>query len=315
MVDFNSQFIWTEIYRPSKIEDCILPSRIKTIFEHMVETKQIPNLLLFGTPGVGKTTVAKALCKQADVDFIMINGSEDRGIDVLRGQIKGFASSVSLSKARKAVIIDEADYLTPVAQAAFRGLIEEFSVNCTFIFTCNSKDRIIDAIHSRCMVVDFKLNPEEKPEMATLLLKRLKYILDENKVVYDGKILQKLIIKLFPDYRKIINEVQKHSAKSLIDSSILLDISDESVMDLIQFMKSKSYKDVRAWVAKNVGTTDAQLIMRFIYDKASTLMNPVSIPAAILVISKYQFQSSFVQDQEINLMAMLTELMLEVEFK
>ena len=310
-----NQFIWTEIYRPSKVEDCILPDRIKGVFLPFVTTKAIPNLILAGTPGVGKTTIALALCKEADVDYIMINGSEERGIDVLRGQIKGFASSVSLSKARKAVIIDEADYLTAVAQAAFRGLLEEFAGHCSFVFTCNNKGRIIDAIHSRCMVIDFKLDASEKPEMAALLIKRLKFILDSNKITYDSKVLQKLIIKFFPDYRKIINELQKHSSGGSIDTSILLDISDETINELISYLKDKSFKDMRLWVSKNIGTTDPVIIMRYIYDKAYNIMQPVSIPGAILVLNKYQDLSTRVSDQEINLAAMLTELMVEVEFR
>ena len=309
-----NDFLWVEKYRPHKIEDCILPSRLKSVFLEYVKSSSIPNLLLTGTAGVGKTTVARAMCEEIGINHLFINGSEERGIDTLRTKIKGYASTISLTGGRKVIIIDEADYLTPEAQAGLRGAIEEFSENCTFIFTCNFKSRLIDAIHSRCSVIDFHLHKNEKAEIAAQLFKRLGNILTEEGVSYEKKVLAKIIEKYFPDFRRTLNELQRYSSSGSIDASVISQIDTLSDLDaLISSLKQKDFTAMRKWVANNTDV-DNSTVFRKIYDGANQFLAPYSIPQAVVILGKYQYQSAFVADQEINLCACLTEMMLECEY-
>lgn len=309
------EMLWVEKYRPKKIVDCILPESYKKTFQEYVSKKEIPNMILAGSAGVGKTTVARAMCEEIECDYIIINGSDESGIDTLRVKVKGFASSVSLTgTGRKVIIIDEADYLTAAAQAAFRGVIEEFSKNCSFIFTCNFKNRIIQPLHSRCAVIDFKLQNGNKAKMASLFMKRVEHILKEEKVEYDLKVVAELITKFFPDYRRVLNELQRYSVSGKIDVGILANIGDVKLSELVAFLKEKDYRSVRKWVAQNADN-DTHQIMREIYDKLYDLLNPTTIPMAVVLLGKYQYQAAFAADQEINLMAFLTELMVDCEFK
>jgi DNA polymerase III delta prime subunit len=306
--------LWCEKYRPKKIEDCILPEAQKKPFQEYVNRKEIPNMILSGSAGVGKTTVARAMCEEIEADYILINGSDESGIDTLRVKIKGFASSVSLMGGRKVVIIDEADYLSPAAQAAFRGVIEEFSGNCSFVFTCNFKNRIIQPLHSRCAVIDFKLVNGQKAKMATDFMKRVEYILKEEEIEYSPKVVAELITKFFPDYRRVLNELQRYSVSGKIDIGILANVSDTKLTELIGFIKDKNFKEVRKWVAQNADN-DTHRVMREFYDKLYDILKPESIPLAVVLLGKYQYQAAFVADQEINLMAFLTELMVDCEVK
>ena len=310
----NDSFLWVERYRPQTVNDCILPDRLKKIFQDYVNTKEIPNLMLTGSAGVGKTTVAKAMCAEIDVNHLFINSSEERGIDMLRTKIRTYASTMSLTGGKKVIILDEADYLTPEAQAALRGAIEEFANNCTFIFTCNFKSRLIDALHSRCSVVDFSLKRDEKQEMAAQLFKRMQFILNEENVKYDKEVLVKIIGKYFPDYRRTLNELQRYSASGNLDASIVAQLSDvRKIGDLVKHLKDKNFGEMRKWVVVN-SDIDASSIFRKIYDSLFESFKPESIPQAVVIIAKYQYQSAFVADQEINLVACLTELMVECEF-
>lgn len=296
------------------MNDCILPDRLKKIFQDYVNTKEIPNLMLTGSAGVGKTTVAKAMCAEIGVNHLFINSSEERGIDMLRTKIRTYASTMSLTGGKKVIILDEADYLTPEAQAALRGAIEEFANNCTFIFTCNFKSRLIEALHSRCSVVDFSLKREEKQEMAAQLFKRMQFILNEESVKYDKEVLVKIIGKFFPDYRRTLNELQRYSASGNLDASIVAQLSDvRKIGDLVKHLKDKNFGEMRKWVVVN-SDIDASSIFRKIYDSLFESFKPESIPQAVVIIAKYQYQSAFVADQEINLVACLTELMVECEF-
>jgi DNA polymerase III delta prime subunit len=309
------EILWTERYRPKTIEECILPDALKKTFQEYVNKKEIPNMILSGTAGVGKTTVARAMCEEIGCDYIMINGSDESGIDTLRTKIKGFASSVSLMGGRKVIIIDEADYLNPNStQPAFRGVIEEFSSNCSFIFTCNFKNRIIAPIHSRCAVIDFRLENGQKAKMAMNLLKRIKAILDKEKIEYDDRVVAELITKYFPDYRRIINELQRYSISGNIDAGILAQVTDVKLTELISALRDKNFREVRKWVGVN-SDNDSNKIFREIYDKIYDIIKPECIPLAVILIGKYQYQSAFVADQEINMMAFLTELMVETECK
>ena len=309
------EMLWVEKYRPKTIVDCILPDAFKKTFQEYVERKEIPNMILSGSAGVGKTTVARAMCEEIGCDYIIINGSDESGIDTLRVKIKGFASSVSLTgTGRKTIIIDEADYLTASAQAAFRGVIEEFSKNCSFIFTCNFKNRIIQPLHSRCAVIDFKLQNGQKAKMASTFMKRVENILKEEKVQYDLKVVAELITKFFPDYRRVLNELQRYSTGGSIDVGILANISDVKISEVVGYLKEKDFRNVRKWVAQNLDN-DTHSIMREIYDKLYDILSPSTIPMAVVLLGKYQYQAAFAADQEINLMAFLTELMVDCEFK
>jgi len=311
----SEQLLWTEKYRPKTVEDCILPDAIKTTFQEYVKSGHIPNLLLSGSAGVGKTTIAKALCNEVGCDFIVINGSDESGIDVLRNKIKNYASSVSLSGGRKVIIIDEADYLNPNStQPALRGAIEEFASNCSFIFTCNYKNRIIEPIHSRCAVIEFKIQNGQKAKMASAFFKRVEWILGEEKITYDREVIAALITKHFPDNRRILNELQRYSASGTIDNGILSNVVDINLADLIKTIKDKDFTSMRKWVTQNLDN-DPVRIYRKIYDSLYDNLKPNSIPNAVMILAKYQYQSAFVADQEINLVACLTEFMVELELK
>ena len=311
----NTDFLWVEQYRPKTIDDCILPDSLKNLFSSFIKKGELSNMLFSGTPGIGKTTVAKALCEEMNCDWIMINGSEEGGIDVLRNKIKNFASTVSLSGGKKVVILDEADYLNPQStQPALRGFVEEFHKNCRFILTCNFKNRIIEPLHSRFSNIEFKVNPKDKPKLASRLFERAVYILKEQNIDYEDKVLVELITKHFPDFRKLINELQRYSVSGAIEAGILVNVSDENLKTLVTHLKNKEFSDMRKWVVNNLDN-DPVKIFRKIYDTLYTNLEPSTIPHAVLIIADYQYKSAFVADQEINLVACLTELMSQVKFK
>ena len=307
--------LWVEKYRPTKIENCILPDEIKTMFQSIVDSGEIPNLLLTGSPGIGKTTVAKALCNQLDCDWLMINGSDEgRMIDTLRTTVVNYASTVSLSGGKKVIIIDEADYMNKDSvQPALRGVIEEFSKNCRFIFTCNFKNRIIPALHSRCSVVDFKISKDAKPALGMEMLENVKRILNEEGVKYEESVLVQLVLKYFPDFRRVINELQKYSLNGIIDENILKQSSDENFNELFVALKEKNFSGMRKWVAQNIDNDHVRLY-RQIYDTLNDRFEKKSIPQAVLTIADYSYKSAFVADQEVNMVACLTEMMMESEF-
>lgn len=310
----SEQMLWVEKYRPKTIEDCILPEAIKATFQEYVNKKQIPNLLLSGTAGVGKTTIAKALCEEVGCDYIVINGSDESGIDTFRTKIKNYASSVSLTGGRKVIIIDEADYLNPNStQPAMRGAIEEFSSNCSFIFTCNYKNRIIDPIHSRCSVVDFKLNGN-KPKMAAQFFKRVEWILQQENIEYSKEVVASVVTKHFPDNRRILNELQRYSVSGVIDKGLLGNTGDIQIKELIKALREKDFGSCRKWVTQNLDN-DAAQIFRSLYDNLYDLLIPSSVPQLVLILARYQYQSAFVSDLEINITACLTEIMIDCEFK
>ncbi len=306
--------LWCEKYRPQTIKDCILPDSIKSIFQEYVNKKYIPHLLLAGPPGGGKTTVAKALCQEVGCDFLFLNGSKESGIDVLRNKISQYASSVSLTGGRKVVIIDEAEFLNPNSfQPALRAFLEEFSNNVSFILTCNWKNRIIDPIQSRCATIEFNISGSDKKLMANQFMGRLDFMLKSEGVKYDPKVIAALIVKYFPNYRKIINELQKFSQLGDINESILTTISDIDIQELVIALKDKNFSGVKKWVSKS-SDMDVNLLFRRIYDSLSVMLKPHSIPAIVLILAKYQFQASAVMDQEINLLACLVEIMVDGEF-
>jgi len=309
----DEQMLWCEKYRPLTVKDCILPELAKIPFQQYVDKKEIPNLILTGTSGVGKTTIAKAMCKEVGADYILINGSDENSVDVLRVKIKGFASSVSLFGARKVVIIDEADYLTPNAQAAFRGVIEETAGNCSYIFTCNFLNRIIVALHSRCAVINFKLYSKDKSMMAGLFFKRVQEILKIEKIGFDESAVAALIKKFFPDYRRILNELQRYSVGGRIDVGILSCVTDVKFDELVGYLKGKDFKNVRKWVGLNVDSF-GDTIYRELYEKLSEFLKPSSLPVLIVILGKYMYQAAFAVDSQINVMAMLTEIYCECEF-
>lgn len=306
--------LWVEKYRPHKIEDCILHPSIKETFQQYVKDGKIPNLLLAGGPGIGKTTVARALCDEVGCDYLVINGSDESGIDTFRTKIKHYASSMSFGGGRKVIIIDEADYLNPNStQPALRGAMEEFSKNCSFIFTCNYKNRIIAPLHSRCAVVDFKTNGSKK-ELATQFFKRVEYILDEENISFKKPVVAALVAKYFPDNRRILNELQRYSAGGTIDEGILSSVGELQLAELIKAFKEKDFGGVRKWVIGNLDN-DPTRIFRTIYDTLYDELKPNSVPELVLILAKYQYQAAFVADHEINLMACFTEIMINMEFK
>ena len=310
----SEQMLWVEKYRPHKVEDCILPDNLKTTFQEYVNRKEIPNLLLAGSAGVGKTTIAKALCEEVGCDYIVINGSDEgRLIETFRTKIKNYASSMSLAGGRKVVIIDEADYSNAESvQPALRNFMEEFAHNCSFILTCNFKNRIIAPLHSRCSVIDFKIQNGQKEKMATQFFKRVEGILEQEGIEYEKEVIASIITKHFPDNRRILNELQRYSVKGKIDKGILTSIPDANIATLVVSIKQKDFGGARKWVTNNLDN-DPNSILRSIYERLYEFLKPDSIPQAVLILSKYQYQSAFVADQEINMMACLTEFMIECE--
>jgi DNA polymerase III delta prime subunit len=312
----KENFLWVEKYRPRTIEETILPDELKQTFQTFINQNNIPNMLLTGTAGIGKTTVARALCEELGADYIVINGSnEGRSIDVLRVEIQNFASSVSFSGGRKYVILDEADYMNANSvQPALRNFMEEYSSNCGFILTCNFKNRIIEPLHSRCSVVDFKFDKKIKAAMAMQFMKRVEHILKEEGVNYDKKALAEVIQKYFPDWRRTLNELQRYSATGNIDAGILKNWKDENLTSLMKTMKAKDFDGMRKWVFDN-SDTDSSVIFREIFDKCSEYVKPSTIPGVVVTLGDYQYKHAFVADPEINMVACLTEIMMQAEFK
>jgi DNA polymerase III delta prime subunit len=309
----NTEYLWVEKWRPKKIEDCILPDKQKKVFKEMIDRGDLQNMLLCGSAGVGKTTVAKALCDEMGLDSLFINASLENGIDVLRTKISQFASTVSFTGKTKVVILDEADYTNPQSfQPALRGFIEEFSQNCRFIFTCNFKNRIIPPLHSRCSVIEFKIDKTEKPKVAAAFFRRIVEILAQENVEADQKVVAKIIEKHFPDYRRILNELQKYSSSGKIDEGILVNLGEVNMNELVESLRSKDFKKMRNWVVNNLDNDPATLF-RKIYD---TLLDQVDqVPQLVLLLADYQYKAAFVADPEINLVACLTEIMATIEIK
>ena len=311
----NDVMLWVEKYRPSKISDTILTDDLKTTFQTFVNEGYIPNLLLSGGPGVGKTTVAKAMLEEIGATYMMINGSEESGIDVLRNKIKNFASTVSMDGNRKFVILDEADYLNPQStQPALRGFMEEFHKNCGFILTCNFKNRIIDPLHSRCSVVEFKIPNTDKPKLAGQFFTRVQDILTKENVQFEPKAVAGVVEKHFPDWRRVLNELQRYSASGMIDAGILVNISETNMKDLVGFLKEKDFKSIRKWVANNLDN-DPTRVYRKVYDMLYEEIEPQTVPHLVLAVADYQYKSAFVADQEINMLAFMIEIMTQVKFK
>jgi len=310
-----NEFLWVEKYRPQTIADVILPSHIKATFEDIVNGGELHNMLLTGTAGLGKTTVAKALCNELNLDYLLINGSEEGNIDTLRNKIKQFASTISLQGGYKVVILDEADYLNPQStQPALRGFIEEFSGNCRFILTCNFKNRIIEPLHSRCSVIEFNIAKKDMPPLLSEFMKRVEYILKAEGIEYDPQVIADLIMKHMPDWRRVLNELQRYSTSGTIDSGILVSVSETSINDLMIHIKQKDFKRMRQWVADNMDTEPAS-IFRKLYDNMYEYIDPKSIPQLVLILADYQYKNAFVADHELNLVACLTEIMAGVEIK
>lgn len=309
----REDFLWVEKYRPKTIEDTILEPNLKVTFKKIIETGEVPNMLFSGTAGLGKTTVARAICNELDLDYIVINGSEEGNIDTLRTKIKQFASSVSLSGGYKVVILDEADYLNPQStQPALRGFIEEFSNNCRFILTCNFKNRIIEPLHSRCSVYSFNTTRKDMAALAVQMMKRIEVILGHEKIQYKPQVIAEIIKKFAPDWRRILNELQRYSISGMIDEGILVSISDTSYDVLFQSLKEKDFKKMRQWVANNIDT-DSSSIFRAIYDRMNDKVKPQSIPQLVLILADYQYKAAFVADAELNVVACMTEIMANVE--
>ena len=307
-------YLWVEQYRPPSIKECILPERLKSVFQAFVDKNQVPNLLLSGGPGVGKTTVARALLNELDLDYIIINGSMKGNIDTLRTEISQFASTVSFTGGRKYVILDEADYLNPQStQPAIRNFMEEFSNNCGFILTCNFKNRIIEPLHSRCSVVDFTMTNKEKAGLASQFMKRVENILKMKGVEFDQKVIAELIMKHMPDWRRVLNELQRYSVTGKIDVGILTTLSDESFDSLVSMMKNQDFTGIRKWVVDNADI-ESSTLFRKLYDYANKKMKPMSIAQMVLILAKYQYQAAFVVDHEINNVACLLEIMTDCEW-
>ena len=309
------EYLWVEKYRPKTVDDAILPKHLKKTFKEILKTGEIPNLLFTGTAGVGKTTVAKALCNELGLDYLLVNGSEEGNIDTLRNKIKHFASTVSLQGGYKVVILDEADYLNPQStQPALRGFIEEFSNNCRFIMTCNFKNRIIEPLHSRCSVVEFNIAKKDMPDLCGSFMKRVGTILDGENVEYDQAVIAELIMKHMPDWRRVLNELQRYSVSGKIDTGILVSLSEVSISNLMSAMKDKNFKKMRQWVTDNIDQEPAALF-RKVYDNMAEYVEPQSIPQLVLILADYQYKNSFVADHELNMVACCTEIMAGVNFK
>ena len=309
------EFLWVEKYRPKTIDECVLPSSIKENFQKVLIQGELQNMMLTGTAGTGKTTAAKALCNELGLDYLLINGSEESGIDTLRNKIKQFASTVSLQGGYKVVILDEADYLNPQStQPALRGFIEEFSANCRFILTCNFKNRIIEPLHSRCTTIEFNIPKKEAERLASVMMARLMLILDDEGIKYEHPVLAELIMKYMPDWRKVINELQRYSVSGVIDSGILVQLSDVSMTNLVSFLKEKNFKQMRKWVADNMDS-EPVAIYRKLYDNMNEYVEAQSIPQLVLILADYQYKNAFVADHELNTVACLTEVMAGVKFK
>ena len=311
----SGEFLWCEEYRPKKIDDCILPDELKTTFKQVVDTGEVPNMLLSGTSGLGKTTVAKALCHELNLDYILINSSEDSGIDVLRNRIRQFASSISLDGQYKVVILDEADYLNPQStQPALRAFIEEFSKNCRFIFTCNFRNKIIEPLQSRCAVIEFNTTKKHLAGLAAKFHKRLKTILDEKGIKYEERILAEFIMLHAPDWRRVINEAQRFSSTGEFSAGSLVGCDVRQIDSLVQFLREKNFKSVRSWVAQNPDV-DSSTLFRKLYDGAYDFLEPMSIQQLVLILADYQHKAAFVADKELNIVAALTEIMGSLKFK
>jgi DNA polymerase III delta prime subunit len=310
----RDEFLWVEKYRPKKISDCILPIELKKTFQQFVDNKDVPNLLLTGGAGVGKTTVARAMLEELGADYLVINGSMNGDINTLRNDIQQFASSVSFTGGRKYVILDEADYLNANStQPALRNFMEEFSRNCGFILTCNFKNRIIEPLHSRCSVLEFRISKADMPKLAMQFFKRASSILEKENVTFDKAVVAELINKHIPDWRRVLNELQRYSATGSIDSGIFVNLSNDSFKAVVDLVKSKNFNEMRRWVAES-SDSDYSSVFRKFYDQAYAYLKPQSIPHLVLLLGKYQYQSAFVADQEVNLAAFLTEVMIELEF-
>jgi len=311
----SSEFLWVEKYRPKRISDVILPDNLKNTFIKIVENKEIPNMLFTGGAGLGKTTVAKAICNELQLDYLLVNGSEEGNIDTLRNKIKQFASTVSLQGGYKVVILDEADYLNAQStQPALRGFIEEFSNNCRFILTCNFKNRIIEPLHSRCSLYEFNSTKKQMVNLAGQFMDRVSTILTDEGVTFDKKVIAELIMKYCPDWRRVLNELQRYSISGTIDSGVLDNVSDTNYNNLFGFLKEKDFKKMRQWVANNIDI-DFSVIIRNVYDKMEEVVDGSSIPQLVLILADYQYKNAFVADHELNTVACLTEIMANVKFK
>jgi DNA polymerase III delta prime subunit len=310
----TDEFLWVEKYRPQTIDDCVLPAELKKTFNEIVRGGQLPNLLLAGSAGLGKTTVARALCNVLNLDYMLINGSEESGIDVLRNKIKQFASTVSLSGGYKVVILDEADYLNPQStMPALRGFIEEFSNNCRFILTCNFKNKIIEPLHSRCSVIEFNTTKKSLASLAGDFMKRLIFILKTEGIKYHEQTLAELIIRYAPDWRRVLNECQRYSTSGEIPTAILVGMSDQSIAELARYLKSKDFKSMRSWVVNN-STLDSAVVFRKLYDSLYDVVAPSSIPSAVLILADYSYKAGFMADKELNMVACMTELLVNIEW-